>query len=261
MRISFAIILLLGVSIPAISASPVTVQSALKLLPKDQLKNLVRIEAREGDPAPEYWYIQVYNPADENGLHEYVATAKGTVASRSLSQFLEGAKPEDVVGSKLVKVDSDDLMKLVQHYAEANHLTVSKINYTMLKEADNPAPVWRLVCLDDSGKKIAELVVNARNANVVSHDGFENAPGQAQSQPQPSPVAETKPGNSPAGQPTVKPAIPIRPAVAIKPSPSPMASASPQKRAPLFERMFGGKKKDDRTPSPTPASSPAPATN
>ena len=230
MRIFFAFILLLGSWLPAFAAPAVTVQSALKLLPKDQVKNLVRIEAREGDPAPERWYIQVYDPTDENGLHEYVVSGKDLVASRSISQFLEGAKPMDVVGSKAVKVDSDDLMKVVQRYAEANKLTVSKINYTMLKEADNPAPVWRLACFDDSNKKLAELVINARNANVVSHEGFDAVPGAA---------PDAKPSASPGADVTVKPAIPVKQGVAVKASPSASASPTP-KRAPLFQRMFGG---------------------
>ena len=225
MRIFIACLLLLGSWLPAAAAPATTVQDALKLLPKDQTKNLVRIEAREGDPAPERWYIQVYDPEDENGIREYVVAGKEIVATRAISQFLQNAAAADVVGSKLVKVDSDDLIKLVQRYAEANKATVARISYTMLKETDNPAPVWKLTCLDDAGKKVAEMVVNARNANVVSHEGFEKMPGQA---------SDAKPSASPDGKPIVKPAIPVKPSPSAKPSPQ-------QERTPLFQRMFGGK--------------------
>ncbi|MGB8353684.1 MAG: hypothetical protein WCD79_07350 [Chthoniobacteraceae bacterium] len=240
MRILFVILLLLVSWSRAFAAPAVTVLNALKLLPKDQVKNLVRIEAREGDPLPECWYIQVYDPQSENGLREYVVSGKGITATRNLSQFLSGAKPEDVVGSRMVKVDSDDLLKITQQYVEANHLTVAKINYTMLREAINPAPVWKLACFDESGKKLAEVVINARNANVVSHDGFVNVPS----------ATEVKPPASSQGQTGVKPATAVRPATAVaKGSPPPAASSSPQKRAPLFQRMFGGKK-DQPTPVP-----------
>ena len=238
MRILFAILFVLASLPPAMAEPAVTVLNALKLLPKDQVKNLVRIEAREGDPAPEQWYIQVYDPQSENGLREYAVGAKGITATRNLSQFLSGAQAGDVVGSKLVKVDSDDLLKLTQQYVEANHLTVTKINYTLLKEATNPVPVWKLACFDDADKKLAELVINARNATVVSHDGFDKVPVGG----------DAKPAASPQAQPASKPAGTARPASAVaKGSASPAASASPQKRAPLFQRMFGGKP----TPAPT----------
>ncbi len=202
----------------------------------------MRIEAREGDPLPECWYIQVYDPESENGLREYVVSGKGITATRNISQFLTGAQVTDVVGSKMVKVDSDDLLKITQQYVEANHLTVAKINYTMLREAINPAPVWKLACFDESGKKLAEVVINARNANVASHDGFVNVPGAAS--------ADAKPSASPQAQVGAKPAVAVRSATAVaKGSPPPTASASPQKRAPLFQRMFGGKK-DQPTPVP-----------
>jgi len=239
MRILFALLFLQGFCLPAVAAPAITVQNALKLLPKDQVKNLVRIEAREGDPAPERWYIQVYDAESETGLREFVVTGKEISASRMISQFLTGAKLEDVVGSKIVKVDSDDLVKLVQQYVEANKMTVAKINYTMLKEAINPVPVWKLACFDESGKKLGELVINARNATVVSHEGFANAPG---------PTAEAKPAASPQTSSGVKAAVPVR---AGKGSPSPAASSSPQKHAPLFQRMFGGKKNDQPSPVPS----------
>ena len=246
MRILLAFTLLLSSWLTVAGAPAVTIQNALKLLPKDQAKNLVRIEAREGDPLPERWYIQVYDANEENGLHEFVISGKEIVASRSLSQFLTGAKVADVVGAKLVKVDSDDLLKVVQQYVEANHLNVTKINYTMLREATNPAPVWKMSCFDESDIKVGELVVNARNANVVSHEGFATVPGALAAKPS----ATVKPSVPPDGQPTVKPAVPVRAAVAVKPSASPAAAgASPSPKRPLFQRMFGGKKPDQPTPA------------
>lgn len=255
MRILFALFLLPGFALPVFGAADVTIQNALKLLPKEEVKNLVRIEAREGDPAPERWYIQVYDPAAENGLHEFVVSGTSVVASRSLSQFLTGAKPEDVVGSKLVKVDSDDLLKLLQQYVEANHLSVAKVNFTMLRDASNPAPVWKLACFDDHGKNIGELVINARNANVVSHEGFELVPGQ---QPEAKPSATATPREKTAekekvekekSEPPVRAAVPVRQALPVKPAPT----ATPRERRPLFQRMFGGgrNKNDQPQPSPT----------
>ena len=44
-----------------------TALDALKLIPKDAAKRLARIEAREGTPAPERWYLLVHDPAEQRG--------------------------------------------------------------------------------------------------------------------------------------------------------------------------------------------------
>src|ERR1700743_246622 len=72
--------------------------SALKLIPRGEDKRVARIEAREGTPVPERWYILVNDPKDENGLHEYVVSGGEVVASRNVSQFAEVLKPGDVFG-------------------------------------------------------------------------------------------------------------------------------------------------------------------
>ncbi len=235
MRLLFVLLLVLGSRLTAGAASNLTVQDALKLLPKDQVKNLVHIEGREGAPIPERWYIQVYDANEETGVREFVIAHREIITSRGLSQFLPSAKPEDVIGTRLVKINSDDLIKLTQEYVEANGLEVTKVNYTLFKEPDAPVPVWKMTCFDDSGKKLGELVVNARNANVVSHEGFELAPGQTKPAA-PAPTPATPPpvasAPSPATMDGEVPATPApRPAVAVQPTPSPtarpLASASP----------------------------------
>jgi hypothetical protein len=249
MRILFALSLLLVAWLPATAAEPVTVQEAIKLLSREQARNLVRIEAREGTPAPDRWYIQVYDPTAENGLREFVVFEKAIVAKRTLSQFLDGVKPEDVVGAKLVRVDSDDLIKIIQKYVEANNLNVTKINYTMAREATNPAPVWEISCFDDSDKKLGELVINARNANVLSHDGFDVVPGATASKPA---VTSTPPQEEKPPERVEKPAVAIRTATAVRPDPSPATEpgSTPKPRAPggFFHRIFSGKS----TPTPAP---------
>ena len=47
-----------------------TALDALKLLPKDAAKRLARIEAREGTPSPERWYLLVHDPAEQRGVRE-----------------------------------------------------------------------------------------------------------------------------------------------------------------------------------------------
>lgn len=285
MRILLALLLLAGSRLSAGAApatTPVTVQGALKLLTKDQAKNLVRIEARDGNPAPERWYIEVYDPASENGLREIVVWQKTIVASRTLSQFVDGAKPEDIVGTKLLRIDSDELIKIAQQYVEANNIDVAKINYTMFRDAGANC-VWKLACQDETGKKVAEIVINARTAAVISHEGFERAPGQA-----PAPAATPVP-IAPAStpQPTATPlpavavrtptpaptAVPVTTPVPATPSPtmvgevidtasptpvvvaraspvtSPTATVSPTPKRGLLQRIFGGGK-SSATPKP-----------
>ena len=286
MRMLPVILLLSAAWLPADAApatTPVTVQGALKLLTKDQAKNLIRIEARDGTPAPERWYIQVYDPASENGLREIVVWQKTIVASRTLSQFLDGAKPEDVVGTKLLRIDSDELIKIAQQYVEANNnIDIAKINYTMFRDA-SAIPVWKLACLDESGKKVAEIIINARTASVISHEGFDLAPGQS---PRPAataaPMVPIAPASTPQPDATPPPAVAVQtatpvptavpamtpapdstpdaeavdtpastraPVVHASPVPTPSPATSPTPKRGLFQRIFGGGKS---TPTPTP---------
>src|SRR5438128_1729550 len=101
MRPTFPAIILIAASAASLHAqNATTALSAIKLLPKGDLKRIARIEAREGNPTPERWYILVHNPSDESGLHEYVVAGGEVVASRALSQFAEGLKPEEVIGNE-----------------------------------------------------------------------------------------------------------------------------------------------------------------
>jgi hypothetical protein len=265
MRFFIAFIIVIAPWISAGAAPAMPVQKALKLLPPERAKNLVRIEAREGTPMPERWYIQVYDPNEESGLHEFVVSQKEIVASRSLSQFLSGAKSEDVVAIKVVKVDSDDLIKLAEQYAAANHLEIAKISYTLARDPSpppnpngaTPVPLWTLTCYDESGGKPATLVINSRNGSVVSHDGFALAPGQSAktAAAAPAPSASPQPEGTivKAAQP-VEPAAPAPGTVPVKTAQAvtPAASATPKPKGGLFQRMFHGK------PTPTPTVAPTP---
>lgn len=162
--------------------------AALKLIPKDKAAKLARIEARDGTPDPDRWYLLVHDPAEENGVHEFVVAGKEIVASRSISQFADTLKPEDVIGAAAVKINSDRVAKLARQYAEANNIAISKMNYELKKEGADAAPSWKVSCLDDSGNQIAELTVTAGKGTVISHDGFAAAPT-----PTPAPkTSETK---------------------------------------------------------------------
>ena len=151
--------------------------NAIKQLPRAEAKKIALIEARDGTPMPERWHILVNDPKDQNGLHEYVVSGGEVVASRNLSQFAESLKPTDVIGASGVKVDSDKLSNLAQQYAQANSVTIAKLNYTLSKEGADAAPLWTVTCLDESGKQLGQLVVSAGKGNVVSHEGFTADPG------------------------------------------------------------------------------------
>jgi hypothetical protein len=99
------------------------------------------------------------------------------VASRNISQFAESLKPTDVFGNSGLKVDTDKLASLAQQYAEANNVTVAKLNYDLKKEGAEATPLWSVTCLDEAGKELGRIVVSAGKGNVVSHEGFTAEPG------------------------------------------------------------------------------------
>jgi hypothetical protein len=179
MRVSFFLPLVLFVTGSSLFAETLTegsAFSALKLIPHGEGKKVARIEAREGTPAPERWYILVNDPKDENGLHEYVVAGGEVVASRNVSQFAEILKPGDVFGGEPLRVDSDRVAKIAREYAEANNVTISSMNYELKKDGTGAALLWNVTCLDEAGKELGRVYVTANKGTVVSHDGFTAEP-------------------------------------------------------------------------------------
>ncbi len=241
---TFPAIILIAASAASLHAqNATTALSAIKLLPKGEAKRIARIEAREGNPTPERWYILVHNPAEETGLHEYVVAGGEVVASRTLSQFAEGLKPEEVIGSEAVKVDSDRAGKLAQQYAVANNIVPATISYQLRKDTDDGTPVWNVTCVDIAGKALGGLVVAANKGNVLSHTGFTVEPGpEKRSKVEIVEDEDERDRSDPSRstyrkrtQPTERPAARSR-------SPMPARQAQPVAEKPnFFQRMFGGR--------------------
>ena len=101
----------------------------------------------------------VHDPNDPTGVHEFVVTGKEVVASRSVSQFTDSIKPDDVIGVAAVKMDSDRVAKLARQYAQANNVSISRINYQLKKDGAGAVPMWKVSCLDENGNQVGELLV------------------------------------------------------------------------------------------------------
>jgi hypothetical protein len=194
--------------------------AALKLIPKDAAKRLARIEAREGTPVPERWYLIAYDPVVPRGVREFVVSGGRLVANRTLSQFADELKPADVVGAESVRVDSGEVARLVERFTAANGARMGSVNYDLTKQA--AAAEWRATVLDPNGDQIGMLVIAANSGAVLSHEGFEKEPA-------PEAVASGPPprrGGSPAGV-----GAPRAAQVRSAPTPGP--------RRKVFERIFG----------------------
>jgi hypothetical protein len=152
---------------------------AVKQLPRDQAARIAKIEARDGAPDPDRWYILTQDPASDNGVHEFVVSNGEIVASRSISQFAQSLKPEEMLGAAPLNIDSDKAAEMARAYAEANGAVVASMNYELKKDGPGAAPAWTISCVDDQGNKVGEVVVTAGKGNVVSHDGFILAPDAA----------------------------------------------------------------------------------
>jgi hypothetical protein len=185
-----------------------TALDAIKQLPRDQAARIARIEAREGTPGPDRWYILTQDPAADNGVHEFVVSNGQILASRSISQFADSLKPEDMLGSAPLNVDSDKAAKLAQDYAAANGTVVTSLNYDLRNDGPDGAPAWTVSCLDDKGNKLGQVVVAADTGDVVSHYGF---------------ALEPEPSATPASTPTAAPRFETyaKPQVVAAASPAP----------------------------------------
>lgn len=221
MRLLFLLIMLAALTGLAPTATAQTAMSALgvlKLIPRDKAAKLARIEARDGTPEPDRWYLIVHDPSEPSGVHEFVVAGKEVVASRPVSQFADAIKAEDVVGSAAIKIDSGRVAKLAREYAEANNASITKINYELKKEGMGAVPMWKVSCFDETGNQVGQLLVTAGKGNVISHEGFASEPqiakASTESKKKPTPkfdvyaesqVATDAPKASPSPEPSVAP--------------------------------------------------------
>jgi hypothetical protein len=146
--------------------------SALKLVPQDKAANVARIVGRDGTPAPERWYFVTYDAAEQNGLREYVVAKGELVAARPISQFASQVTAADVIGVEGVKVDSKRAGEIAADYARANNAALSTLNYELLREGAEAAPVWKVTCIDGAGKQLGVVTMTASHGAVILHDGF-----------------------------------------------------------------------------------------
>lgn len=177
---------------------------AIKELPKDQAGRIARIEARDGTPDPDRWYILTQDPAADNGVHEFVVSNGEIVASRAVSQFADSLKPDDILGTTPLNIDSDKAAKLAHDYAEANGAVVTSMNYELKKDGPDAAPAWTVSCMDDKGNKVGQVVVTAGKGNVVSHDGFTLEP-----EPEATPGATPRKKEPPRFETYANPDVPV----------------------------------------------------
>ena len=192
-----------------------TALDALRLLPKDAAKRLARIEAREGAPVPERWYLLVQDPDAARGLREFAVAGGRIAANRTLSQFANSLEPADVVGADSVKCDSDQVARLAALFAQANGARVGSILYELAKDPATNAPLWRATILDPAGDQLGVLVITAAKGAVVSHQGFEKEPAPGISTPA---KPATSGSRGPAGR---------------------VATPSPAPKPSLLRRIFG----------------------
>ncbi len=182
------------------ATEPTTAMEAIKLLPKSEAKKIARIEAREGTPAPERWYVIAFDEKSESGVREYAVAGGEIVATRAVSQFAEALKPADVIGGDAVRIDSDRAARLAQQYALANNATVASLNYELKRDGEGAAPLWTVTCLDEAGKELGRVVVTAGKGNVVSHEGFAVEPGAPVVKEKVKTQASATVGAEPAGE-------------------------------------------------------------
>ena len=240
MRLSFLVPLFLLLTPGFLHAEKEPVSSALgalRLLPRGEAKRLALIEAREGTPVPLRWHFIVHDPKAETGVHEYVVAGGEIVASRDVSQFAENVRPEDVVGTDGLKVNSDRAAQIAQQYAFANNMTVATMHYELKKSGAAAAPLWKVTCLDEEGKEMGHLVISAGKGTVVARDGFPAEPPPPVPPATPTPVTP-KPEDrlrEPAAI-VVEPRATPMPIMVAEPVEPPAATPIPKKPG-LFDRM------------------------
>lgn len=190
---------------------------AVSLIPREAAKRLARIEAREGNPNPERWYLLVQDPETPTGLREFVVASGKIAAARLYSQFADKLTEPEVFGDGFLRADSDYCIRLANLYAAANGQKAVSFDYELARPSvATPAPatpkgeatwpIWRLTVLDANGDQMGVLTISAARGTVLAHDGFEKEPEAhlLPPPPTPPPASVTNP-KEPPKKPVPKP--------------------------------------------------------
>lgn len=232
----------------ALAVPAPTALDALKVLPKNAPSQVAIMEAFEGQPMPERWYILLYDPKEENGIHEYVVANGELIASRAVSQFAETLTSGQVLGAGVVKVDSDRVAKIAQEFAQANSVNVSTFNYELKKIGAEAVPLWRVTCLGLKGELLGTLVITATRGTVVSHDGFATEPPllaleKPEKPPEKPPEKRDRPDKPDKPKPSREEVADRRPAPPREDRPLPSPETQPadetDRRPGIFQRASG----------------------
>jgi hypothetical protein len=241
---SLILLLLISSPLSAESVPSSSALAALRKLPRPDAKRLARIEARDGTPVPERWHLIVQEPKSENGLREYVVAGGEIVASREVSQFAESVRSEDVIGSDSLKINSDQVGKIAEQYANANNQSVARMHYELKKEGAAATPLWTVTCIDTAGTEIGRLVISAGRGLVISHQGFHATPPSAVIPLPPPSTSPVKPRIAPSS-PLAKSSsrstpIPVAIEVATLPITPPPSPSPPPKKPSILGRVGTG---------------------
>lgn len=211
-------------------ASAASAFAALQLLRAEDARNVAIIVGRDGTPQPERWRFLVYDPQQASGLREIVVADAKVTTDRPFSQFADTIAAGQAIGSELLKIDSDQVIKLALQFGHANGVSISAMHFDVRRRGLDAAPLWMVTCLDAGGAELGKIVVSAVNGAVIVHPGFAI-------KPQLEPVATAAVPALAAGETrtaTRKPSAPKKRAA----TPVPASAATPKPS--LFRRMFGG---------------------
>jgi hypothetical protein len=170
---------LLALVLAARAAEPVSALDAVRALPKNHHKLLVRLAAHGGKPVPEVWTIVTHDSKSAKGIRESTVTSGTVVATRATSDLIDKVTAGDVIGLDKVKVDSDALAELISSYADENSLRPASFDFDLRREGEDAAPIWTITALDDAGAELGSLVVAATTGAVVAHTSFKAVPTPA----------------------------------------------------------------------------------
>jgi hypothetical protein len=198
---------------PKPSEVDTTAIGALNLLGKEAAAQVARIEARDGHPFPDRWYILVHDAAQPRGLREFVFSGGKLVGGRTLSQFADSITADEVIGASAIKVNSDQAAGVAAQFAVFNNARLGTVQYELFKSSTPPAPVWRLTCHGSDGESLGTILLHATKGSLLGFQGFAKSPIV------PETIVATEP-------PPTKPAEPAAPTADRSKRPATNAAAS-----------------------------------
>ncbi|MEM9479228.1 MAG: hypothetical protein AAGA58_06135 [Verrucomicrobiota bacterium] len=200
-------------------------------------RNIVKISATGGIPAPQEWTVTTHNPNSPTLLHQFVINDRRAADEGASNDFYPRVRPTGFIKRQDIQLDSIDAFQILNREAQAAKVGFDSVNYMLRCREFSTEPVWTLSAVDAQSRIAGVIDVSAQTGAVLRKTWYYEVQGSRlrerivdSATPGQAPIIPTTPATSattPLPRDPTSPQPPTRadiegPAIIVQPEPQPI---------------------------------------